>query len=110
MADRGMISGPTEPATNGCLNGIICDTVGLNVQVQQSLYRQLIVAGHSHTITNFGSNEIISDPVGGMATQKQQPLNHQPLTSMADSNLQQPFNNDQVMAMKASALSGLSPR
>ena len=124
MADRGIISGLTETATNGCLNGIICDTVGLNVQVQQSLYRQFI-AGHSQTqtSTNFGSNEIISDPVGGMATQKQQHLNHQPtlyhqLGSMANlqsflmgnSNLQQPFNNDQVMAMKASALSGLLPR
>eukprot|EP00956_Cyclotella_meneghiniana_P033810 scaffold99267_cov28-Cyclotella_meneghiniana.AAC.1 len=58
-----------------------------------------------------------------MTTQKQQHLNHQPtlyhqLGSMANLqsflmgnlNLPKPFNNDQVMAMKAAALSGLMQR
>lgn len=69
---------------------------------------------------NHGSNDISLDTVGPQAWQQQQPLmyhNHKPVPLESsqfflttNSNLSQHFNNNQVMTMMKSALSGLWTR
>ena len=80
-----------------------------------------VIGGPVKPPTNLGSNDISLDTVGPQAQQQQQPLmlyyNHQPVPMgslqfllTTNSNLCLPFNNNQVMTMMNSALSGSSPR